>query len=108
LTEAVLIAESTSKKQKSLDESRLWAIPPTGVETVDGSGDVVSTLGQVVDSRAAESGAVETQNHPEAAGDVRHAAGSDDAQLAALIQAWPMLPAVVKAQIVAMVDAAVK
>jgi hypothetical protein len=52
---------------------------------------------------AAKCGAVETQNHPEAAASE---ARPDDSDLAEIIAAWPRLPDAVKAEIRAMVESA--
>ena len=72
-----------------------------GLEPDYESAEFVSKLGQSPKSRAAESGAVETQNHPEAE---RGDAGPVDPDLARVIAVWPMLPADVKAAIVGIVE----
>lgn len=60
---------------------------------------------QVVSQGAAQSGAVESPNHPEAA---RGEATSDDPDLACVIATWPRLRDNVKAAIRAMAESAAR
>jgi hypothetical protein len=69
---------------------------PTGLEPDGVSADGTSNLRQTQDWRAAESGAVDAPSGPKA--------GPVDADLTALIAAWPALPTAVKRRIVRLVE----
>ena len=66
-----------------------------GLERNAAKGDSITTCKNGVSAGGAESGAVEPEIAP--------ARGAGDADLAAVIGAWPSLPAEVRAEIVAMV-----
>lgn len=71
---------------------------PTGLEPVGVSADGTRGLRQTQGGGAAKSGAVDAPNRPKA--------GPVDADLTALIAAWPALPPAVKRRIVRLVEAA--
>jgi|SRR4051812_46741487 hypothetical protein len=78
-----------------------------GLELVDTSSNTANALRQSPESSAALSGAVESQNHPEAAQGDSASSATVDTDLAIVLRAWPMLRTEVRQQIAMLARASV-